>query len=51
MLSSTVLSTVLISKKLAVKYANDDFSESNILLRSNNSKNGDDNSWKGGGYA
>lgn len=44
MLSSIVLSLGCSSKQHLAKLANDDFSEPNILSRSNNSKNGDDNS-------
>lgn len=49
-LSSTVFSFDCASKQFVAKWANDVFSEPNILSRSNNSKNGDGNSWKGGGY-
>lgn len=44
MLSSTVLLLDCASKQLVAKCANDDFSEPNMLSRSNNSKNGDGNS-------
>lgn len=49
-LSSIVFSLDCASKQLVARYANDDFSEPNILSRSNSSKNGDGSSWKGGGY-
>lgn len=44
MLSSTVFSLDSASKQFVANCANNDFSDPNILSRSNNSKNGDGNS-------